>query len=387
MSQNPPNDSRNSSALERYRIPTWLDVGASVGWRALVFVVALVILMWFLSQIQVLVIATLVGFMVAGLLQPLVVRLTSWGLPQNLAILVSFGVVVVVFGLLILVAVSWLLRDWQVVAQGIDQAIDAATLAIQKLRAPVPTNAADQVGGAFTAGTSALGGSVSSSLVQTASVFASIAIGMFMGLGLSLRLLRGGGTMWLDLITRVSPGERELFDRVGRLGIAALGASVWGQTIIALVNAAITTGGLLLIGVPGAVGLAPFVFFLSFIPYYGVLVYGALVVLVAYGEGGGGMAVAALVLMFIVRSIERYVMLPRLVGRRVNLSPVEVLYTILLAYYLLGLIGAFLALPLAAMFKVMVTEIRDARRIAAASRDAADWEATPPGDEVGLGTV
>lgn len=387
MSQNTPNDNRNGPPLEPYRIPTWLDVGASVGWRALVFVLALIILMWFLAQIQALVIATLIGFMVAGLLQPLVARLTARGLPQNLAILVSFGVVVVVFGLLILIGVSWLLRDWRVIAQGVKQAIETATLALQKLRAPVPADAADQVGGAFTAGTSALGASVSSSLVQTASVFLSIVIGMFMGLGLSLRLLRGGGTLWLDVITRVSPGERQLFDRVGRLGISALGATVWGQTIVAVVNAAITTGGLWLIGVPSALGLAPFVFFFSYIPYYGVLAYGTLVVMVAYGEGGGGMALAALVLMFIVRSVERYIMLPRLVGRRVNLSPVEVLYIILLAYYLLGLIGAFLALPLAAMIKVMVIEIRDARRTAAASPAAPDGETTPPGDEVGLGTV
>ena len=387
MTQNLPNDTRDDSLLERYRIPTWLDVGASVGWRALIFVLALVILMWFLAQIQVLVIATLIGFMVAGLLQPLVERLTRWGLPQNLAILASFGVVVVVFGLLVLIALSWLLRDWQIIAQGVKQAIETATLALQKVRAPVPADAADQIGGAFTAGTSALGGSVSSSLAQTASVFVSIAIGVFMGLGLSLRLLRGGGTMWLDLITRVSPGERQLYDRVGRQGISALGASVWGQTIVGVVNAAITTGGLLLIGVPSAVGLAPFVFFLSFIPYYGVLVYGALVVVVAYGEGGGGMALAALVLMFIVRSVERYLMLPRLVGRRVNLSPVEVLYIILLAYYLLGLIGAFLALPLAAMVKVMVSEIRAGRRKPDVSAEAPDGEATPPCDEVGLGTA
>jgi predicted PurR-regulated permease PerM len=386
MTQNLPNDTRDDSLLERYRIPAWLDVGASVGWRALIFVVALVILMWFLTQIQVLVIATLVGFMVAGLLQPLVERLTARGLPQNLAILVSFGVVVVVFGLLILVGVSWLLRDWQVIVQGVRQAIETATLALQKLKAPVPADTAGQIDGVFTAGTSALGGSVSSSLVQTASVFASIAIGMFMGLGLSLRLLRGGGTMWLDLITRVSPGERQLYDRVGRQGISALGASVWGQTIVGVVNAAITTGGLMLIGVPGAVGLAPFVFFLSFIPYYGVLVYGTLVVVVAYGEGGGGTAIAALLLMLIVRSIERYIMLPRLVGRRVNLSPVEVLYIILLAYYLLGLIGAFLALPLAAMVKIMVSEIRAARRKTDGA-EVPDGETTPPGDEVGLGTA
>ena len=297
MSQNAPNDTQNSSPLGRYRIPTWLDVGASVGWRALIFVLALVILMWFLAQIQVLVIATLIGFMVAGLLQPLVERLTRWGLPQNLAILASFGVVVVVFGLLILIGVSWLLRDWQVIARGVNQAIEAAATALQKLKAPVPADAANQADGVFTAGTSALGGSVSSNLAQTASVFFSIAVGMFMGLGLSLRLLRGGGTLWLDLITRVSPSERQLFDRIGRLGISALGASVWGQTIVGVVNAAIVSGGLMLIGVPSALGLAPFVFFLSFIPYYGVLAYGALVVVVAYGEGGGGMAIAALALM------------------------------------------------------------------------------------------
>ena len=150
-----------------------------MGWRALIFVLALVILMWFLAQIQVLVIATLIGFMVAGLLQPLVERLTRWALPQNLAILASFGVVVGVFGLLVLIALSWLLRDRQIIAQGVKQAIETATLALQKVRAPVPADAADQIGGAFTAGTSALGGSVSSSLAQTASVFVSIAIGVF----------------------------------------------------------------------------------------------------------------------------------------------------------------------------------------------------------------
>ncbi len=88
----------------------------------------------------------------------------------------------------------------------------------------------------------------------------------------------------------------------------------------------------MLIGVPSALGLAPFVFFLSFIPYYGVL-------------------------------------------------------RILLAYYLLGLKGAFLALPLAAMVKVMVSEIQAARRKTDTSAEVPDGETTPPGDEVGLGTA
>ena len=104
-------------------------------------------------------------------------------------------------------------------------------------------------------------------------------------------------------------------------------------------------------------------------------------------ERAGRLGDRALVLLFIMRSIERYLMLTTLMGRRVKLSPVEVMFIILLAYYLLGLIGAFLALPLAAMVRVMVTEIRDARRTAAASPVTPDGVASPPGDEVGLGTA
>ena len=53
-----------------------------------------------------------------------------------------------------------------------------------------------------------------------------------------------------------------------------MGAYIWSQTIVAMIDAGLVAGALVLMGLSDSLGLVPLVFFAAFIPYIGYLIWG-----------------------------------------------------------------------------------------------------------------
>ena len=339
-----------------FLVPPWLDFLASVAWRALLIVGATVVVAWFAAQIQVVIIATVVALMVAGVLTPAIDWLVGRGVPRKLAPLIAFGGVMLIFGVLILSALGWLIRDWPVIASGINKAVATIFDTLHRDGAPIPEGTTAEAQAAVTQGGASIGRTLGTSVLQRFSFLVSFGIGIFMGLGMSYRLLRSGDRLWEGLMTRVPVGRREVYVRLGRTGFSALGNYIWGQTIISLVDAGCVAVALILMGMGDSLGLVPLVFFASFIPYVGYLIWGSLFVLVAIGYGSGSyMGVVAVIVVIVLRMIERRFFV-RILGRSTRLGGLEILYLVILFYYLGGVIAVFLALPLATALRAMWDE-------------------------------
>ena len=135
---------------------------------------------------------------------------------------------------------------------------------------------------------------------------------------------------------------------------AVLGAFVRGQLLVMLVLGVYYGGTLSLIAglsVGALIGIVAGL--LSFVPYLGFITgFGAALIaaLVQYGDWNHVLIVCGI---FIVgQLLEGYVLVPKLVGEKIGLHPVAVIFAVLAGGELFGFVGVLLALPLAALLLV-----------------------------------
>jgi putative heme transporter len=137
-----------------------------------------------------------------------------------------------------------------------------------------------------------------------------------------------------------------------------LGRYFRGQLLVALVDAVFIGLGLLVLGVPLALPLAVLIFFGGLFPIVGAVVTGALAVLVALADGGITTALIVLGLVLLVQQLESNVLEPLILGHVIALHPLVIVLSITAGALLLGLLGAFLAVPVAAITARIVDDLR-----------------------------
>ena len=103
---------------------------------------------------------------------------------------------------------------------------------------------------------------------------------------------------------------------------------------------------LLVLGVDGAVLWAFLSFWLNFIPNVGIILSVIPPTLLALVEFGPGRAIVVVVGFLLVNAVVEQVLQPRLLGRELELSPLEILVSLLFWGWVLGPIGAVVAVPL-----------------------------------------
>ena len=135
-----------------------------------------------------------------------------------------------------------------------------------------------------------------------------------------------------------------------------------GQMIMCLVAWVLVTLGLWALGVPHAFTMGLLAGLTRAVPVVGPLLGGipiALVCLVTTGSVQTTMIV--LVGFMAMHFLESKVLLPKIIGHEVDLHPVSVIVALLLGLEFFGFLGVFLAVPVAAVFKIVLTEWHDAR--------------------------
>lgn len=163
-------------------------------------------------------------------------------------------------------------------------------------------------------------------------------------------------------VRRTVPGGRGDF-LVGmiRRAYQAMAGFMRGTTLIAAIDALFISLGLLLLGVPHAFGLGALVFIGAYVPYVGAFLTGCVAVLVAFADGGLGLALGALAIVIAVQVIEGAVLQPVVQSRTVSLHPALVMLAVITGASLAGLFGALVAVPLTAAAVGIARQLRDDR--------------------------
>lgn len=133
-----------------------------------------------------------------------------------------------------------------------------------------------------------------------------------------------------------------------------------GELLLFVMMALVTTIGLEILGVPGAIFLGLMSGALELLPLVGPLIAGTLAVSVAYFNGTNqwgwsqiAYAGAVAGMYFVLRQSEDYFVMPHVLGRAVRLHPLVVLFALTASGIVGGLFGLVIAVPLAASLKAI----------------------------------
>ncbi len=145
--------------------------------------------------------------------------------------------------------------------------------------------------------------------------------------------------------------------RLARETSESLGGFLRGQFLVMLGQGAIYAVGMSIVGLRLGLLIGMVAGLISFIPYLGATV-GILLALIAAIVQAQGFDWQLLILIGVVFTIgqlvESYVLTPRLVGDRIGLHPVAVIFAVLAGGQLFGFLGMLLALPVAAVVNVLL---------------------------------
>lgn len=136
-----------------------------------------------------------------------------------------------------------------------------------------------------------------------------------------------------------------------------VGGYVRGQALTSLLIGGFTALLLAILGVPNALAFGVFAAFADLIPFVGAALAVAPPVMAALVRGPGT-ALIALVVLVIYHQFESHLLIPRVYGRTLRLAPAAVMIALLVGGELLGIVGALLALPLAAGIRVLIQDLR-----------------------------
>ncbi|WP_308377730.1 AI-2E family transporter [Streptomyces sp. ISL-98] len=154
------------------------------------------------------------------------------------------------------------------------------------------------------------------------------------------------------------PSAGDTVEAVARRAYRAVEGFMRGTTFIALIDAVCITVGLLVLRVPGAVGLGALVFMGAYIPYLGAFLSGAVAVLVAFADRGFAIAVWVLAVVLAVQVLEGHVLQPVIQSRTVQMHPAVVMLAITAGASVAGILGMLLAVPATAAAFGVIAEIR-----------------------------
>jgi predicted PurR-regulated permease PerM len=200
-------------------------------------------------------------------------------------------------------------------------------------------------------GTSLAGGILGAGMLVLSTASAMLTI-----LVLSIYFLAGLPRIKLFAYQLVPHSRRPRVILIGDEILAKVGGYVLGNFITSVIAGAGTFFWLLAFGIPYPLLLAMFVALLDLIPVIGSTIGGAVVTLVALTVSLP-VAIATLAFYIAYRLAEDYLIVPRIMGRTVQVPAIVSLIAVLIGAVLLGIVGALVAIPVAAAIRLLLHEI------------------------------
>jgi putative permease len=346
------NDHRGTPSTELDRMPlSYSDLKRWLGLLVLLILTAL--LAWALKPILLL---FAVVFLVVMVLNPLVAFLVRRGLPRGLAIAVLALALVMLFALALYFLIPPLLSQMDELIRQTPQAWHRVQAQVETLGQRYPyiqqalpeadtvlntvgARASDLLRLLFESGFRIVGG-------LFGSVFAVL---------LLIFILVNPQPLVVRFLTLVPERQREASRRTLLRLTQQMAAWARGVVINGTISA-VTTGLLLsFIGVQPALVFGFIAFLGEFVPMIGPILTSIPALFVALSMGPDKFGLALLAVLF-VQQVETNVLVPFILGKSMELNPVSILFFTLAMTSLFGLTGAVLAVPAAALFKIVVDE-------------------------------
>ncbi len=320
--------------------------------RSIVSVLVVVTAIWLLSQLVPVLLVLVASLMFVGALNHLVRWLEAHRFPRLLAIGVVLGGVV---GVVVLVAAVTLPSLGNQVGSLIDHEPEIReNVAAHLDRSPLTRTLAEDVRNADYS--KLLKSSQSSLLSGSVRVFELAAYSVAV-VFLALYIMADRDRLQAAIFSVVPRQHHVRFSRILLRLETIVGGYIRGQVITCALITVFILALLLICRVPNALALAVFGGLMDVLPYIGPLLTIIPAVAAAYAVGPG-VAITVLILLVAYEEFEGRILIPFVYGRALRLPSSVVFFALLVGAGLNGIIGALLALPIAAAAIMLVEELR-----------------------------
>ncbi|GHF74193.1 AI-2E family transporter [Streptomyces griseosporeus] len=329
------------------RLAAWcalLLLVAGVGWVAVRLC----------AELRTAVTPVLLALLGTALLGPFHRRLVKARVNRSVAAAVTCVAVVAVVGGAVYIVVAALVDTGDEIVSSLKDAADAVAEhfgAAGTSLHDVASNARELLG--------KFGGTAASGVLSGVSVVGETIAMAVLALLLVFFFLRDADKAAGTLRAFAPGGSADTLEAIARRAFHAVEGFMRGTTLIALIDAVCITIGLLVLRVPGAVGLGALVFVGAYIPYLGAFISGAVAVLVALADRGFVIALWALGVVLAVQVLEGHVLQPAIQSRTVQMHPAVVMLAITAGASVAGILGMLLAVPVTAAAFGVVQELRE----------------------------
>lgn len=181
-------------------------------------------------------------------------------------------------------------------------------------------------------------------------------LGLFTILILTFYLLIEADTIRGSFLRLFPRGRRTQVAQASAQATVKVSAWLNGQLLLAAIIGVTAAIGLWLIGVPYFYVLALIAAIGEMIPVIGPIISAIPAIAVA-SSVSGQQALAVAAFFLVQQQIENHVLVPKIMERQVGISPAVVIIALLVGGSLLGVMGAILAVPTAAIFQVIYQEL------------------------------
>lgn len=347
--------------FRRAEVPFGLDLAASWAWRLLLIAAAGYGVLWLVGYFAVVTIPLAVALLVGALASPFVRGLVRFGVPRGLAALVVVVTGFAVVGLLLSFA-------GQQVASGANDLADSTVKGLEEIRDWLkngPLQASDSQINDYIKQAQDLitensrDGEFLTRVTEFGAALGHVVAGFFISLFATYFFLADGDRIWAWIVRLAPRAARERVDSSGRVAWISLVQFVRATVIVALVDAAGIAIGAAVLDVPFVLAIGVLVFLGAFVPVIGATIAGSVAILVALVDQGPVTALLMGAVVIAVQQLEGHVLQPFLLGRWVAIHPLGVIMAIAAGVLVAGVIGALVAVPIAAAVNAVVLHLAE----------------------------
>lgn len=195
---------------------------------------------------------------------------------------------------------------------------------------------------------------------------------------LTLFMLLSGGALYDQLLDWVRPRRRARVDRLLRRMRRAVGDYLAGSAVIVTIGGMVTATVSFALGVPYFLPLGLSYMMLGFIPYAGSFLVAVLVSLTTLATVGLQRALIALAIFLVYQQVEGNLLQPLVMRHVIRMNPLLISVVLLIGAATMGVLGAIIALPVAAALQVLLEDLHRRRKEAWARAHAAEVAGHPP---------
>lgn len=342
---------------KRYQVPIGVEVATQWAWRILVIALAGAAGIWLLRYFSEITVPVAIAILGAALTTPAVDWLEAKRVPRLAAtFIVVLSLLSAFIGMLALVGqqlatqVSDLRSN---VVEGISQVQDWAKTGPLKLSDSQIQSWIDEAKASIASSDT----SVLTRVSEFGSTVTHVLAGFFIALFSVFFFLYEGKRIWSWVVALFPRAARDRVNSSGHTAWASLTAFVRATMIVALTDAIGVAFAAWVLGVPLTLAIGVLVFLGAFVPIVGALLSGMVAVLVALVAQGPWVALFMLLAVIAVQQFESHVLQPFLMGRLVAVHPLAIIFAIAAGITVAGIVGALIAVPLAASLNGVVRHL------------------------------